>query len=712
VKLQESLLRREEMITAEKETQKELDQARQLEEEAVRMLADEEERSAERERAAARVRELESLDDKLGLLRAAEQERIAAVAQVTEAERVLEEAKRGRESTRAAVTELLERLDVAQRASAEVEPAKARLEHAVEDLERRRRLEEARRDAAEGGRALEEALAGETTALDDYRAAEAAMQEMESRWKAGRAAALAGTLVPGQPCPVCGSRDHPAPATEGEESVADGDLDVLKAKVSTAREGFDHAREKSAGSRAAHTAAQARESSIRRELGLTPEDEGPSLEAAEAEVGSRRDEVEALKQQSDVGELKTEVTEAEQVAEEAAKAAEVADSSLAKSRTERARAQARLDERAAAVPEALRPEGALEAALEEARESSNAQEEAYRKAEGRAHGAKERRVVLQTEAEGAAKASKSASKQELEARKGFLGALSRYGFTDEGAWREQSLGDDERVSLEQELESHRDLLQQAKGRLEQAETAAEGQPEPTDLDRLQAVAEEAELQHTQAIQRHSEARARLQSLAGIAEKLTEIDGQADGVRQAYTVAGVLAEVAEGKNPGRVSFQRWVLGVYLDEVLASASRRFYAMSKGRYRLERQREAAGRGRPSGLDLAVFDEFSGALRSAVTLSGGESFLAALSLALGLADTVQEHSAGIPLETIFVDEGFGALDADALELAVDALMELQSGGRLVGVISHVPELKQVIPARLEVSGGSGGSSTRFVVP
>jgi exonuclease SbcC len=85
---------------------------------------------------------------------------------------------------------------------------------------------------------------------------------------------------------------------------------------------------------------------------------------------------------------------------------------------------------------------------------------------------------------------------------------------------------------------------------------------------------------------------------------------------------------------------------------------------------------------------------------------------LALGLAETVQERSAGAPLETIFVDEGFGALDPDALELAVDALMELQLGGRLVGVISHVPELRQVIPARLEVLAGSAGSSTRFVVP
>ncbi|HZJ03161.1 MAG TPA: SbcC/MukB-like Walker B domain-containing protein, partial [Thermoleophilia bacterium] len=134
--------------------------------------------------------------------------------------------------------------------------------------------------------------------------------------------------------------------------------------------------------------------------------------------------------------------------------------------------------------------------------------------------------------------------------------------------------------------------------------------------------------------------------------------------------------------------------------------------GRYRLVRQRAADDGRRASGLDLAVFDEFSGTTRSAVTLSGGERFLAALSLALGLAQTVQERSGATRLETIFVDEGFGALDPDALELSIDALMDLQGDGRLVGVISHVPELRQVINARLEVTGGPEGSRTSFIVP
>ena len=161
----------------------------------------------------------------------------------------------------------------------------------------------------------------------------------------------------------------------------------------------------------------------------------------------------------------------------------------------------------------------------------------------------------------------------------------------------------------------------------------------------------------------------------------------------------------------MSFQRWVLGVYLDEVLSAAGRKLYAMSRGRYRFQREREAQSRRRPSGLDIAVFDEFSGVARPAVTLSGGESFLAALALALGLAETVQEHAAGTPLETIFVDEGFGSLDPDALELAVDALVQLRrrAAGR-----SHLPRAGAAAghPGAAGGTGGPGGSATSFHVP
>ncbi|MFK4997930.1 SbcC/MukB-like Walker B domain-containing protein [Bacillus sp. N9] len=115
-------------------------------------------------------------------------------------------------------------------------------------------------------------------------------------------------------------------------------------------------------------------------------------------------------------------------------------------------------------------------------------------------------------------------------------------------------------------------------------------------------------------------------------------------------------------------------------------------------------------SGLELLIFDQYTGQERHVKTLSGGESFKASLSLALGLADVVQQHAGGVSLETMFIDEGFGTLDPESLDHAIEALMDIQSSGRLVGIISHVPELKERIDAQLEVTASQTGSKTQFL--
>jgi exonuclease SbcC len=134
-----------------------------------------------------------------------------------------------------------------------------------------------------------------------------------------------------------------------------------------------------------------------------------------------------------------------------------------------------------------------------------------------------------------------------------------------------------------------------------------------------------------------------------------------------------------------------------------------MSRGRYHLQRTLDRARSNAAGGLDLEVFDTYTGTARGVATLSGGETFLASLSLALGLADVVQSYAGGIHLDTIFVDEGFGALDPESLDFALRALLDLQKGGRLVGIISHVPELKERIDARLEVLPSEKGSVAGF---
>jgi exonuclease SbcC len=156
----------------------------------------------------------------------------------------------------------------------------------------------------------------------------------------------------------------------------------------------------------------------------------------------------------------------------------------------------------------------------------------------------------------------------------------------------------------------------------------------------------------------------------------------------------------------------VLSVFLGEVLVAATTRLLDMTRGRYRLHAATASTDGRKVGGLDLEVFDEFTGYDRSVGTLSGGEGFLASLALALGLADVVQSFSGGIRLDAVFIDEGFGTLDPESLDAALDTLLELRDYGRLVGVISHVPELRERIDCRLEITPTPRGSTARLVVP
>ena len=196
------------------------------------------------------------------------------------------------------------------------------------------------------------------------------------------------------------------------------------------------------------------------------------------------------------------------------------------------------------------------------------------------------------------------------------------------------------------------------------------------------------------------------------QEISELEATTKELSDRRTFIFGLADLANGGDSGMkgVSFERYVLGAILEEVLSAANLRLHDMSRGRYRLERSVEEGGRG-ARGLDISVFDAYTGASRPANTLSGGETFLASLGLAMGLADVIQSYAGGIHLDTMFIDEGFGTLDPDTLDVAMETLVALQSQGRLVGIISHVPELQQQIGAHLVVTKTDEGSGAYFQV-
>ena len=190
----------------------------------------------------------------------------------------------------------------------------------------------------------------------------------------------------------------------------------------------------------------------------------------------------------------------------------------------------------------------------------------------------------------------------------------------------------------------------------------------------------------------------LQEARRLEEELAALEGQLSRVAR-------LSKSLSGSNPMKMPILQYVLSVMLEEVLGSANRFFATLSRGRYALRLKDGPATRGY-GGLDLEVLDGASMLPRSIETLSGGEQFLASLSLAFGLSDVVQNHSGAVRLDSLFIDEGFGSLDGETLDTAMKALAMLQSGGRLIGIISHVSELKNRIPCRVEVNRDAAGFS------
>ena len=176
---------------------------------------------------------------------------------------------------------------------------------------------------------------------------------------------------------------------------------------------------------------------------------------------------------------------------------------------------------------------------------------------------------------------------------------------------------------------------------------------------------------------------------------------------------MLSDTVNGEITGKekITLETYAQALYFDRILAKANTRFMMMSGGQYELKRSTQSRNIKSQSGLELDVADHYNGTIRSVRTLSGGESFMASLSLALGLSDEIQSRAGGIRLDAMFVDEGFGSLDEESLNQAIRALSSLTKGNRLVGIISHVPGLKERIGRQIQVKKERTGSSVELQI-
>ncbi|WP_032402969.1 AAA family ATPase, partial [Rhodococcoides fascians] len=235
---------------------------------------------------------------------------------------------------------------------------------------------------------------------------------------------------------------------------------------------------------------------------------------------------------------------------------------------------------------------------------------------------------------------------------------------------------------------------------------------PVDLDPLRETCTELDRQVRSAAATVAECRRRADDLERLIAELSTAAEAIAPQRAEFDELANLADVVAGRgqNARKMSLRSYVLASRLEDVAESASARLRRMSSGRYEFVHSDEAGARGKRGGLGLDIRDDYTGVVRSAKTLSGGEAFLASLALALGLADVVAAESGGVVLDTMFIDEGFGTLDADTLEQVMAVLDELRAGGRVVGVVSHVDEMRQRIPSRLYVKRERTGSTLQVV--
>src|SRR5699024_4173608 len=175
---------------------------------------------------------------------------------------------------------------------------------------------------------------------------------------------------------------------------------------------------------------------------------------------------------------------------------------------------------------------------------------------------------------------------------------------------------------------------------------------------------------------------------------TEAHEKTEKSEQHFNVIADLQDVIRGQNRKKISFERFLQIDYLDQIIETANQSLRDLSNGQYSLLRSDRQEAHGRQSGLALDVYDEYTGQTRVVKSLSGGEKFNASLCLALGMSDVIQSFQGNISIETMFIDEGFGSLDEEALNKSIDTLIDLQQTGRMIGVISHVKELKSIFSA------------------
>ncbi|MFE1101585.1 AAA family ATPase [Nocardiopsis alba] len=632
---------------------------------------------AEPLRAAERIRHDELA--RLGLLREDAERRRSLRRELTGLDRELTELRAEAARTRERGLALPARVETI---TGELERARERAvlldsaRLALEAAERRgSAVAEVERLDGEVARAEERRRA----AVDSAQEARDRAQDLRERRIGHMAAELAAGLTEGSPCAVCGATAHPSPALPSEEGLvsaeeerrAQADAESAAARRTEAENGLVSLRER-------------RSAALERTEGR---DAGTAAEEVDAAGRALVDAREA-------------VAEVRRHEEELAQAR----AELERVRSREGELDRRESELVARRESATAEHERLTALLDRARGRDAGLDERVSRVTGEAELLREAAEAVDRRAR-AAEELRSAEAEVTE-------AMAEASFADEAEVRSAVLEETERRRLRSRVRDFDDQWAAARARLSDPELMAAEAEEAPDLVALETAAVAAERAADRTVAWRGGLVDRARRAAELRTDLADRLSGSEPVLRRYAVAQGLSTLAAGTSPDNtdsVRLSAYVLAARLEQVVAAANDRLATMSDGRYELRYTVDkAAGDGRArsaGGLGMRVVDSWTGAERDPATLSGGETFFSSLALALGLGDVATAEAGGTEIDTLFVDEGFGTLDEDTLEEVLDVLDRLRDGGRAVGVVSHVADLRQRVTTRLTVRKSSSGS-------
>ncbi|MFZ2651753.1 MAG: SMC family ATPase [Burkholderiaceae bacterium] len=685
----------------------ELVSATGLHDQASAALERERQRAPQAERAIERSAELDALVDKVVALTKARAACAAGNAEATRLGAALAGAQQIQNAAAGAAQTLMVELQEQRLHAAGLDGLRQTQARLTTQLTQSSTLAACMAELAEAAKHADARRAAMQSAAAACAGARTRRDELRLAWIASQAARLAHELVDGRPCPVCGAHEHPAPAHSAGALVLDATLQAAEDALTQAEQAQRDAQQKQADDQRAAGVLEARIAALRTTLGDAP----ASNEQMKDQAGTAQARLKRAEAAAKVLEvLQARLAATALAAQNAEATTRLAQAALQQAQASLQQMAGQLAEREAAVPADLRDPAALQAARAAALDLKVSLKRDFDAATHAANIAAARLNEARARLHAGEQALARLAAQQKDKAEDLEQRLLVAGFASRAEYQAARLDEAAMDSLEASLRTFDAAL--AAG-VERQARAAEGTRDLVRPDLAIVIAghEGAKTAQLAASNAVRDALAALATTTSFTESLKRLAAQFQTIEVRYTVLKQVAEVASGANSQRMSFQRYVLASLLEEVLAATTLRLRVMSRSRYEMRRKLQPGDQRAHAGLDLEVFDQYTGTTRAVGTLSGGESFLASLALALGLSDVVQSYAGGIRLDAIFVDEGFGSLDPEALEFAIRALKDLQQAGRMVGIISHVAELKELIDARLELKATQTGSVAEFVL-